>query len=226
MTSTSTSGVGAPSTAANASSSSNLSSALPSANLDESDFLNLLITQLQNQDPMNPMDDQQFAVQLAQFSQLQTLMDIDSKVGTSSSAQELSSLSSYLGQDVVTNSTQVTVQNGSAGQASFNLADNADDVQVQLVDSGGNVVESVDAGAMNAGQQTVNLNNLTTTSGTYTLQVVATDATGDQLNPTAYAAGTVSGIIQGTTPMLIVNGQQVSPSNITEVLAAQSNSSS
>lgn len=53
------------------SSSSNSSSVLPTQTLNQQDFLNLLVTQLQNQDPMNPMSDTDFIAQMAQFSTLQ-----------------------------------------------------------------------------------------------------------------------------------------------------------
>jgi len=48
--------------------------------LGEADFLKLLVTQLENQDPMNPMDNQQFVAQLATFSSLQELVSINNAV--------------------------------------------------------------------------------------------------------------------------------------------------
>jgi flagellar basal-body rod modification protein FlgD len=61
------------------------SSAIASSNaslpkVDESEFLNLLITQLKNQDPLNPADNQQFLAQLAQFSSLEQLTSINQTV--------------------------------------------------------------------------------------------------------------------------------------------------
>jgi flagellar basal-body rod modification protein FlgD len=62
-----------PTTAASTSSSSSSSSSslLPTQTLNQQDFLNLLVTELQNQDPMNPMSDTDFIAQMAQFSTLQ-----------------------------------------------------------------------------------------------------------------------------------------------------------
>jgi flagellar basal-body rod modification protein FlgD len=57
--------------AANANSSSSSSALVPTQTLNQQDFLNLLVTQLQNQDPMNPMSDTDFIAQMAQFSTLQ-----------------------------------------------------------------------------------------------------------------------------------------------------------
>jgi flagellar basal-body rod modification protein FlgD len=52
----------------------------PTSNIDKSQFLQLLVTQLQNQDPLNPMDNTQFVTQLATFSSLEQLMSINQAV--------------------------------------------------------------------------------------------------------------------------------------------------
>src|SRR5690606_13239035 len=66
------------------------------------EFLNLLVHQLQNQDPLDPMDSQQFAVQLAQFSSLEQLIDINAKLGGDSAggASSVGTMASFLGQQV------------------------------------------------------------------------------------------------------------------------------
>jgi flagellar basal-body rod modification protein FlgD len=61
-------------------SSQQTTSSQPSQQLGETDFLNLLVTQLENQDPLNPMDDTQFVTQLATFSSLQQLISINNGV--------------------------------------------------------------------------------------------------------------------------------------------------
>jgi len=59
----------------------------PNQTVTQQDFLTLLITELQNQDPLNPMDDQQFATQLATFNSLQQLIDINQALGALQSGQ-------------------------------------------------------------------------------------------------------------------------------------------
>jgi len=63
--------VNSTSTSETSSSSSSSSSLMPTQTLNQQDFLNLLVTELQNQDPMNPMSDTDFIAQMAQFSTLQ-----------------------------------------------------------------------------------------------------------------------------------------------------------
>ncbi len=56
------------------------SNSLTSTEVNKEEFLKLLVAQLQNQDPMNPMDNQQFVAQLATFSSLEQLMSINAAV--------------------------------------------------------------------------------------------------------------------------------------------------
>ena len=75
---------------------------LGKAQMGKEEFLTLLVNQLQHQDPLNPMDNQEFAVQLAQFSQLEQMIDINKKLGSDkTSSTELASLASFLGRNVV-----------------------------------------------------------------------------------------------------------------------------
>jgi flagellar basal-body rod modification protein FlgD len=64
----------------NTNSTASSTSTNSNTDISETDFLNLLVTQLQNQDPMNPMDSDQFVSQLATFSSLQQLISINQAV--------------------------------------------------------------------------------------------------------------------------------------------------
>jgi flagellar basal-body rod modification protein FlgD len=79
----STSGVGSSTSGAAATSAtSSVASTLESSGLGEDAFLQLLVTQLQNQDPTNPMDDTTFVTQLATFSSLEQLTTISGNVSS------------------------------------------------------------------------------------------------------------------------------------------------
>jgi len=189
--------------------------------IGSTDFMNLLVAQLKNQDPLNPMDNQQFAVQLAQFSQLEQLVSINDKVGKGGGG-DFSSLASYLGHQVVTNSDSATIVNNDGGSALFNLTE-ASNVQLRLVDSTGRMVESYDLGALTAGKQNIQLSGLSTASGTYKVEVVATSASGVQSKPTVFTGGMVSGVVPGPDPKVIINGKEVSTADIKEVRLGYSN---
>ena len=185
--------------------------------LGKTEFLNLLVTQLKNQDPMEPMKNDQFAVNLAQFSQLEQLIGINEKIGTTSSA-DLSSMSAYLGHDVTLDSYVVSVKNNNGGSVKFNLGSDASAVKVELLDPvTGSVEESIDVGEMAAGKHTVELANLATSSGQYLVQIQAVNAAGGQSTVAAKVGGIVNGFIPGPTPKLLMNGFEIDPSQVIEV---------
>jgi flagellar basal-body rod modification protein FlgD len=70
--------------------------------LGESDFLNLLITQLKNQDPLNPMKDTEFIAQLASFSSLQQMTSMNTNMSTLLAQQNYTNAANMLGKQVTT----------------------------------------------------------------------------------------------------------------------------
>lgn len=184
--------------------------------VDKDEFLQLLVTQLKNQDPLNPMDNQRFAVDLATFSQLEQLISINDKLNQEPTPDS-SSLAAYLGYDVTLNTNVVRVAGGEGGKVSFQLPEDATSVTIDLLDSSGAVVESKEVGPLSAGKQMIALSELTSANGEYAVQVRATGQGGTQMTPQAYAAGTVTGFVPGPEPLLIVNGMDVDPAAILEV---------
>jgi flagellar basal-body rod modification protein FlgD len=185
------------------------------------EFLQLLVTQLKNQDPLDPMKNEDFAVNLAQFSQLEQLISINDKINPEGGGSDIGGLASYLGHQVVLNSSDVTVTGGTAGQATFKLDSAATNVKLDLTDSEGNVKESFDLGPLDAGEQIVDLKGLTVPNGTYTVQVTALSAFGTTMTPKAFGTGIVSGFIPGAEPKLLVNGNEIDPTDVREVRAGQ-----
>ena len=187
--------------------------------IGKNEFLTLLITQLKNQDPMNPMESEQFAVNLAQFSQLEQLVDINKKIGGGEGGG-LSSLASFLGNIATLNSETISVEGGDGGMLKFDLAQDAQSAKVEILGANGEVAETVDLGALSAGKQTVELKDLGLSNGEYSFRVSATNASGNALDVKAQVAGVVSGIIPGDEPKLIVGGKEVSQADIVEVSLA------
>ncbi len=75
-------------------------SATATDRLGKQDFLKLLIAQLRNQDPMKPMEDREFITQLAQFSSLETMQNLDKRLGEMASAQALGQAAGIIGKQV------------------------------------------------------------------------------------------------------------------------------
>ena len=73
--------------------------------VDKNEFITLLVTQLKNQDPLNPMENDEFAVKLAQFSQLEQLVGINEKLDKPTS--DFTSMAAYLGHEVTLNNNTI-----------------------------------------------------------------------------------------------------------------------
>ncbi|MDA8387920.1 MAG: hypothetical protein M0Z58_04545 [Nitrospiraceae bacterium] len=100
------------------------SSGLPSASSLQNEFLQLLTAQLQYQDPLQPIDNTQFAAQLAQFSQLDQLSSLNSEVAGLSNNMASSLIGKYVGTAASNGLTEVTGVSLANGQTSLLLADN------------------------------------------------------------------------------------------------------
>jgi flagellar basal-body rod modification protein FlgD len=181
--------------------------------VDKADFLTLLIAQLQNQDPLNPLDGADFSAQLAQFSALEQLTQINSKIeglGGGGGGDEVFSpfeLLGLLGRDVTGVGSSITVAEGAASTLEFEVP-SAGGVEGVIIDANGRQVAAIDLGELEAGPHTLDLGSLpnvpTLADGTYT--VLLTQTAGDQLVPLATTvAGRVTGVdFNGDPPVLLI----------------------
>ena len=182
-------------------------------------FLQMLVTQLKNQDPLDPMSNDRFAVDLAPFSELEQLMEINKKTTTSGSG-EVASLAAYLGHEVILKQDSIDVVNGKGGSIGFDLPQDASSVTVEIMDGEGSTVDTVALGAAAKGRSTVELNGLGVADGEYNIRLTVRDATGNITHPDASFGGVVSGFIPGDDPVLLVGGKEVSPADVKEVRVA------
>jgi len=184
-------------------------SAATSGTLSESDFLTLLTTQLENQDPLNPQSPSDFAAELAQFSTASGVQTLNSTLGAGSSVQA----ANLVGKNVAVSGNTLLLSNGSA-QGAFNLSAAASDVQVAIANSSGGVVDVVDLGAMGAGNQNFSWNGqtlagATAPAGTYSFAINATSASSaNTVKVTPYAVVPVTSVVMGGTssPTLDLGG--------------------
>lgn len=191
--------------------------------LGKDEFLKLLVTQLKNQDPEAPMDSKEFAVQLAQFTQVEQLVSINNKLG--GGAGDISSVSGYLGHYVTLSGDGITVAGGNGGSLSMNLAQNAADVKVDILNKDGEVIGSSNLGPAQAGKRSVQLKDLNVPDGSYSVKVTAvSSSTGQAFNPEVATGGMVTGVIPGPTPKLMVDGREVTLDQVKEVTVAPDSS--
>jgi flagellar basal-body rod modification protein FlgD len=209
-------------TSSTSSSSASSSSSLPSNTISSQDFLSLLVSELQNQDPLNATSVTDFINQMtsyANFSQQQSInTNLNALAGAFSSLVTLNSVN-YIGHNVEAKTDTAALTNGSATYG-YSLSGAATNVSIAIKDSSGNTVWT-GTGTGNAGSNTFTWDgkdssgNQLTDGGKYTIAVTATDAVGNSVFNYSTITGAVTGIDTSTgTPSLTVDGVSVSASNI------------
>ncbi|MEO7338068.1 MAG: flagellar hook capping FlgD N-terminal domain-containing protein [Caldimonas sp.] len=116
-------------------------------------FLKLLVAQMQNQDPLSPMDNAQVTSQMAQINTVSGIQQLNTTVqGLSTQFAQLQAVQgvSLVGHDVIVPGNAMTVANG-AGQGGYELAGPADQVKVEVLSPGGHVVDTLNLGAQTTG---------------------------------------------------------------------------
>ena len=136
-----------------ASSSGSSSKGAASAVEQNDRFMKLLITQLTHQDPLNPMDNAQMTSQLAQISTVSGLEQVNSAVkslGTQFVQMQALQGAALIGRDVVLPGNALAIADGVA-RGGFDIGASADRVRVEVLNSSGQIVKSIDLGAQGAG---------------------------------------------------------------------------
>jgi flagellar basal-body rod modification protein FlgD len=172
--------------------------------MTQSDFLQLLTTQLQDQDPTQPMDDSQMASELAQFATLSTDQNIDTTLQTMNTnmtsgmqTSQVLNASNLVGKQVLVPSSTLDYT-GSAVSGGVNVT-TAGDVVVNVTNSSGQVVNSIDLGTQQAGLAQFSWNGTDSNgnavaNGTYT---ISANNGGSTTALTTYVAGSVTGVGYG-----------------------------
>jgi flagellar basal-body rod modification protein FlgD len=228
LTSTQSNAAAASTTTSSSSAGSLQSSLGASANLGEADFLKLLVAQLQNQDPLAPQDNTQFVAQLAQFSSLEQEMGINSRLDTlTAQSKGLASTDAVglVGQVATANGATATLDGSGAGAAiDYTLGSAAADTKIQILDSSGNAIRTIDAGPQRAGLTQVQWDGKSDTgtlqpAGTYTVAVSATNTAGGAVAVDQNTTGIVQAVSFSTgSPVLeLNNGVSVPISDLLEV---------
>jgi flagellar basal-body rod modification protein FlgD len=193
--------------------------------ISQNDFLQLLVTQLQNQDPLNPMENEEFAVQLATFSQLEQLIQINDKIGVNQGGMPPGSLASYLGHEVALPDGKLQVSGGVPSNLYANVPAGTESVRVDIRDASGQVVGSTMIEPVpSSGMQVLSLDGLELKDGKYDFRVVSVGSGGRFVELNAQATGTVDGFVMEPEPRLLVGGQEFSLDEVRAVFNGQKKS--
>lgn len=188
-------------------------------------FFNLLVKQLQYQDPLNPMENTEFTGQLAQFTSLETLSRMDTNLQKFSDLQTSTNsiqAVSFIGKSV---NAQGNVLNYTGGNANINftLDAKAADVRVKIYTEDGSLVRTIDVQGVPKGDMQYvwngqNDDGQAVNGGRYRYTVQALDYEGKQVGTTSYVMGEVTGVRydKGTT-YLIIGDKEVTISDVEKI---------
>ncbi len=188
-------------------------------------FLTILTTQLQNQDPLEPLSSNEFTQQLVMFSQVEQTLNTNERLDDMLSLlgnNGLTNSISYLGKSVEIGGAKAALENGAA-KWTYTLGASAQNVTVNILDEDGNVVRTID-GENQAGTHELVWNGEDHTEtlqpdGIYALQIVATDPDGNALNPQITGFGRVESLKNdGADILLTVLGKELPASNVLSVI--------
>jgi len=191
-----------------------------------STFLTLLTSQLQNQDPLSPMDSTQFTQQLVEFSQVEQQIKTNDNLTSLSQKFQAASAGaalSYLGKDALIQSDTTALQNGQASWG-YSLPNAAGTVTLQVRDASNRDIFDA-TGETAAGNHVFTWNGQdnngnTMPSGVYHLAVTAADTGGASITPTMTVQEVISGVdFSGTTPKVATASGSYDVSTIQAILA-------
>jgi flagellar basal-body rod modification protein FlgD len=214
---------------------SSTESATASSTLGKDEFLRLLVAQLKNQDPLNPMDNSQFVAQTAQFSSLEQLQNMNKTLDKLAAAQSGNGgavgASALLGKTVTVNGSPLALDGTRSATLAYALPTTANAVAIRVVDASGTAVRTMVVGQQGAGTHQAAFDGLDDngrrlSAGSYTYQVAAADATGRAISGVYTGGGQVTGInVEGGTVVLMLGNQRVPLTSVVNVMAGTALSS-
>jgi flagellar basal-body rod modification protein FlgD len=190
-------------------------------------FLSILTTQLKNQNPLDPLDTNQFTAQLVQFSgveqQLKTNEFLQALLLNTQTSYRADAVS-YIGKQVSASGETAELVDGGAYWA-YNADANVANATVNIKDAAGNVVYT-ETGSLNAGPGTflwdgVGSDGNNRPDGVYTIEIKGTNLAGNAVKVSTSSFGIVTGVdFSGAEPMLTVGKNKVALSDVTDIRLA------
>lgn len=195
--------------------------------MGKDDFLQLLVAQLQNQDPLKPMESTEFTAQLAQFSSLEQLYNVNENLddlGSNQLAMNNAQTISMIGKSAWAEGNIIQKSEVLPTEIYFGLDGDAMEAVVNIYDAQGNFVKTISAGTMEAGDRSVvwdgtDHEGRLVSDGFYQFEVLAGDAEGKAITANTFIVGDVTGVTfdDNGVAHLLINDMSIPMSSVVHV---------
>ncbi len=204
--------------------------------MDKDDFLKLLLAQLNHQDPLNPMTDTDMTSQLAEYSSLEQLTNLNTSMDTlvqQTSKDDLFTAVSFIGKTVKAEGYAISKASDSISTLHYSLGEAVSDVTVNIYSPEGDIVRTEILGSKQPGVYEYiwdgkNENNVDQPDGTYSIGILAQDVQGHPVIVKTEVSGVVKGVVteDGHQYLRLDDGRYINFSFISEVVASDTASES
>ncbi|OGW13852.1 MAG: hypothetical protein A3G93_06685 [Nitrospinae bacterium RIFCSPLOWO2_12_FULL_45_22] len=196
--------------------------------LGKEDFLRLLLAQLQYQDPLEPLKNEEFVAQLAQFSSLEQLFGLNnnlSQLQRYAASLNNSQAVGFIGKEVkaLGDSLYINADGTSSGVMDYKLAEDARATTIAVYNSRGELVKTIERGSQKAGEYEYTWEGKddkgkTVPEGEYTYKVTATNSQDEKIKTTTYVTGAVTGLaFEDGISYLLLGKRKIALGNVIKV---------
>lgn len=203
--------------------------------LGKDDFLKLLITKLTHQDPLKPMEDEAFVAELAQFSSLEQLSNLNEALNNSLEWDYLqmqtinnTMATSLIGKDIKASFNNIYLDDDNLPRINYTTTEFAGSIQITIKNTDGAVVRTLTEENVPPGNNSIewdgkdeNGNRLS--EGFYQIEISGVDSNGDGISPSTYLEGRVTGVIyRDGSAYLQVNGLEIPLAEVSAIYETES----
>lgn len=213
----------------NANASATSATATSSVAATQNQFLQLLVTQMKNQDPLNPMDNAQVTSQMAQLSTVTGINNLNATLqalsnSLTSNTNQSMQASGMIGHGALVAGNNISLSSGGTAIGGFQLPQSVDTAQVSVYDSAGNLVNTINLGARPAGVvdwgwNGTDSNGAAVPAGNYTFAVSAAQG-GNSVAATPLQYGVINSVTQDAQGVTLAVGglNGIAMSQIVQIL--------
>ncbi|CCH49822.1 flagellar hook assembly protein FlgD [Pseudodesulfovibrio piezophilus] len=199
-----------------------------SSSLGQEDFLSILVAQLTHQDPLSPMEDTDMTSQLAQFSSLEQLTNINegiTNLSDSMTQSDMLSAVSFIGKDIKAEGYKISINDGDVSTIYYGFGESVSSIMMNIYDSEGSIVRTVELGSKEAGSYQYewdgkNDAGQTLPDGSYGVGILGEDIDGEAVLIQTEISGTVDAVVNegGTQYLRLKDGRFISFLNVKEIV--------